>query len=238
MASDVSRLEWERCVKSFSVRSSSLPQSYPSPPFVAPWRGQSGGVPYGPPGLTGQQRRTREPSRAGPRAGKRSARPGTPPPATSAPGRGSVGVWVPASTAAPPVPTGSQGARVTPSRARRTPVPVRTQSWDGRAACLCDQEDAMPWPTTPVGSASGSHGPPTGPGAPGHTCPPRARLSPRTPLPARAPTHRTTVSSAHLRFGGVWWLSIVRSALEPDSQVVQPRGGAGKEAHTQGPAPA
>ena len=102
-------------------------------------------MPYGPPGLTGQQRRTREPSRAGPRAGKRSARPGTPPPATSAPGR----VWDPASTAAPPVPTGSQGAQVPPSRARRTPVPVRMQSWDGRAACLCDQEDAMPWPTIP-----------------------------------------------------------------------------------------
>ena len=67
-----------------------------------PWGGhqQKGGAavrhspspsPYGPPGLTGQQRRTRGPSPAGPRAGKRSARPGTPPPATSAPGRGSVG---------------------------------------------------------------------------------------------------------------------------------------------------
>ena len=62
--------------------------------------------------------------------------------------------------------------------------------------------------------------------------------APPTPLPARAPTHRTTVSSAHLRFGGVWWLSIVHSALEPDSHVVQPRGGVGKEAHTRGPAPA
>ena len=62
--------------------------------------------------------------------------------------------------------------------------------------------------------------------------------APAHTLPARAPTHRTTVSSAHLRFGGVRWLSIVRSALEPDSQVVQPRGGAGKEAHTRGPAPA
>ena len=51
-----------------------------------------------------------------------------------------VGVRDPASTAAPPVPTGIQGARVPPSRARRTPVPVRTQLWDGRAA---------PWPTTP-----------------------------------------------------------------------------------------
>ena len=61
------------------------------PPPLPPWRGQSGGVPYGPQGLTGQQHRTREPSRAGPRAGKRSARSGTPPPATNAPGRGSVG---------------------------------------------------------------------------------------------------------------------------------------------------
>ena len=43
---------------------------------------------------------------------------------------------------------------------------------------------------------------------------------------------------AHLRFGGVWRLSTVRSALEPDSQAVQPRGGAGKEAHPRGPAPA
>ena len=63
----------------------------PPPPPPLPWRGQSGGVPYGPLGLAGQQRCTREPSRAGPRAGKRSARPGTPPPATSAPGRGSAG---------------------------------------------------------------------------------------------------------------------------------------------------
>ena len=86
---------------------------------------------------------------------------------------------------------------------------------------------------SPVGSASGSHGLPIGPGAP-----PTRKAGPLpTPLPARAPTHRTTVSSAHLRFGWVWWLSIVRSALEPDSQVVQPRRGAGKEAHTRGPAP-
>ena len=70
-------------------------------------------------------------------------------------------------------------------------------------------------------------------------CPARsAPDSPAQALPARTPTHRTTVSSAHQRFGGVWWLSIVRSALEPDSQVVQPRGGAGKDAHTRGPAPA
>ena len=62
----------------------------PPPPFPN-WRGQSGGVPYGAPGLTGQQRRTQETSQAGPRAGKRSARLGTPPPATSVPGRGSVG---------------------------------------------------------------------------------------------------------------------------------------------------
>ena len=82
--------------------------------------------------------------------------------------------------------------------------------------------------------------PATPPPPPTNTCPPRARPSPHPhPCPrARAPTHRTTVSSAHPRFGGVWWLSIVRSALEPDSQVVQPRGGAGKEAHTRGPAPA
>ena len=39
-----------------------------------------------------------------------------------------VGVWDPASTAAPPVPTGSQGARVPPSRAWRTPVHVRTHT--------------------------------------------------------------------------------------------------------------
>ena len=57
-------------------------------------------------------------------------------------------------------------------------------------------------------------------------------------LAARTPTHRTTVSSAHQRFGGVWWLSIVRSALEPDSQVVQPCGRTGKDAHTRGAAPA
>ena len=70
-------------------------------------------------------------------------------------------------------------------------------------------------------------------------CPARsAPDSPAQALPARTPTNRTTVSSAHQRFGGVWWLSIVRSALEPDSQVVQPRGGAGKDAHTRGPAPA
>ena len=70
-------------------------------------------------------------------------------------------------------------------------------------------------------------------------CPARsAPDSPAQALPARMPTHRTTVSSAHQRFGGVWWLLIVRSALEPDSQVVQPRGGAGKHAHTRKPAPA
>ena len=92
---------------------------------------------------------------------------------------------------------------------------------------------------SPVGSASGSHGLPhrawsTRP----HLPPTRKAQPPPTPLPARAPTHRTTASFAHLRFGGVWWLSIVRSAFQPDSQVVQPRGGAGKEAHTRGPSPA
>ena len=91
-------------------------------------------------------------------------------------------MWDPASTAAPPLPTGNQGARVPPSRARRTPVPVRTLSWDGRAACLCDQEDAMPWPTTQRQAPTAC---PTRPGAPGHTCPPHARPSPR-PHPARA----------------------------------------------------
>ena len=163
---------------------SHLPTSAP-PPF--PWRGQSGGVPYGPQGLTGQQRRTREPSWAGPKAGKRSARPGTPPPATSAQ---AVGVWDLASTAAPPVPIGSQGARVPPNRARRTPVPVRTQSWDGRVACLCDQEDAMPWPTTPRwAQRQAPMACPTGTGAPGHTCPPRARPSPRPHPCPRARLH-------------------------------------------------
>ena len=144
--------------------------------------------PYGPSGLTGQQRRTREPSRAGPRAGKHSARPGTPPPATSAPG---LGVWDLASTAAPLVPTGSQGARALPSRARRTPVPVRTQSWDRRAVCLCDQEDAMPWPTTPrwaqrlapMASPPGlEHQATLAPHAQGPAPPP----SPRTPARRRA----------------------------------------------------
>ena len=93
----------------------------------------------------------------------------------------------------------------------------------------------MPWPTTPqwaqrqgpMASPPGlEHQATLAPHAQGPAPPP----SPRTP--ARAPTHRTMVSSAHLRFGGVWWLSTVRSALEPDSQVVQPRGGTGKEAHT------
>ena len=71
------------------------------------------------------------------------------------------------------------------------------------------------------------------------SCPARsAPDSPAQALPARTPTHRTTVSSAHQRFGGVWWLSIVRSPLEPDSQVVQPRDGAGKDANIRGPAPA
>ena len=45
----------------------------------------------------------------------------------------------------------------------------------------------MPWPTTPRWAQRGAPmASPTGPGAPGHTCPPRARPSPRTPLPARA----------------------------------------------------
>ena len=42
-------------------------------------------------------------------------------------------------------------------------------------------------------------------------------------------THRTTVSPAHQRSGEAWRLSTVRSALERDSRVVQPRGGAGKD---------
>ena len=105
----------------------------------------------------------------------------------------------------------------------------------------------MPWPTTPrwaqrqapMASPPGLEYQATlAPHAQGPAPPPSPRTPAPTPLPARAPTHRTTVSSAHLRFGGVWWLSTVRSALEPDSQVVQPRDGAGKEAHTRGPAPA
>ena len=89
--------------------------------------------------------------------------------------------------AAPPVPIGSQGAQVPPSPARCTPVPVLTQSWDGRAACLCDQEDGMPWPTTPrwaqhqapMASPPGlehqaTHAPHTQGPAPAHT-PARAR---------------------------------------------------------------
>ena len=107
-----------------------------------------------------------------------------------------VGVRDPASTAAPPVPTGSQGARVPPSRARRTPVSVRTQSWDGRAACLCDQEDAMPWPTTPRwAQRRAPMACPTGPGAPGHTCPPHARPSPR---PHPCPRARLHTGRRHL----------------------------------------
>ena len=49
-------------------------------------------------------------------------------------------------------------------------------------------------------------------GRPGHRAPRTLHpAAPPTPLPARAPTHRTTVSSAHVRFGGVWWPSTVRS---------------------------
>ena len=42
------------------------------------------------------------------------------------------------------------------------------------------------------------------------------------------------MSPAYLRSGEVWWLSIVCSALEPDSQVIQPRGQAGKDARPRG----
>ena len=58
------------------------------------------------------------------------------------------------------------------------------------------------------------------------------------PLLARTHTYRTMVSPTHQRSGEVWWLSIVRSALEPDSHVVQPRGRAAKDAQIRDPAPA
>ena len=140
-----------------------------------------------PPGLMGQQRRTRNLPGQVPEQGsaQRAQGPLHMPPAPQA-----VGVWDPATMAAPPVPTGSQGARVPPSCARRTPVPVRTQSWDGRAACLCDQEDAMRWPTTPRwAQRQAPMASPTGPGAPGHTCPPCARPSPSA-QPTNAGGHR------------------------------------------------
>ena len=67
-------------------------QQTPAPPPPYPsWRGQSCGVPYGPQGIKGQQRRIRQPSRAVPIAGKPSARTRTLPLATSAPGRGTAG---------------------------------------------------------------------------------------------------------------------------------------------------
>ena len=103
----------------------------------------------------------------------------------------------------------------------------------------------MPWPTTPrwaqrqapmASPPRPEHQATLAPHAQGPAPPPSPRTHTHAPTPARAPTHRTTVSSAHLRFGGVWWLSTVRSALEPDSQVVQPCGGAGKEVRTRGPA--
>ena len=50
------------------------------------------------------------------------------------------------------------------------------------------------------------------------------------PFPECMHAHKTMVSPAHQRSGEVWRLSIVRSALEPDSQVVQLCGWAGKEA--------
>ena len=45
------------------------------------------------------------------------------------------------------------------------------------------------------------------------------------------------MSPAHQRSGGVWLLLIIGSPLDPDSQVNQPRGWAGKDAQTRGPAP-
>ena len=42
------------------------------------------------------------------------------------------------------------------------------------------------------------------------------------------------MSPAHQRSGEVWQLSIVGLALEPDSQVIQPRGRAGKDTQTRG----
>ena len=98
---------------------------------------------------------------------------------------------------APPVPTGSQGARVPPSRARRTPVHLRMQSWNGQAVCLCDMEETMPWPTTPRWAQR--HAPMASP--PGlehqatltpHTQGPTLPASPRTPARARAHTHART----------------------------------------------
>ena len=57
------------------------------------------------------------------------------------------------------------------------------------------------------------------------------------PPSPHAQTHRTTVSATHQRSGEVWRMLIVLSASEPDSQVVQPLGQAGKEAQAQDPAP-
>ena len=85
-----------------------------------------------------------------------------------------------------------------PSPPSNPPPPpcVRTQSWDGRAACLCDQEDAMPWPTTPRwAQRRAPMACPTGPGAPGHTCPPHARPSPR---PHPCPRARLHTGRRHL----------------------------------------
>ena len=65
-----------------------------------------------------------------------------------------------------------------------------TQSWDWRAACLCDQEDTMPWPTTPQwAQRRAPMACRSGPGAPGHTCPPHARPSPRPHPCLRARLH-------------------------------------------------
>ena len=62
------------------------------------------------------------------------------------------------------------------------------------------------------------------------TASPGSRARRPTPL-ARMPKHRT-VSAAHQRSSKVWWLSTVCSVFEPDSQVAQPRGRAGKDAQT------
>ena len=55
------------------------------------------------------------------------------------------------------------------------------------------------------------------------------------PFLGHTPTHRTTVSPAHRCSGEVWWLSTGRSALEPDSWAVQPRGGGRERTPTPEP---
>ena len=163
----------------------------PPPPRPPPRGGQSGSVPYGPPGLTGQQRRTRNHPRQVPGQGSalRALGPLRLPTAPQA-----VGVWDSASTAAPPVPFGSQEARVPPSCAQRTPVPVHSQSWDGQVVCPCDMEVARPWPNTPrwaqrkapLASPAGlEHQATLTP----HTRGPAPQPSPRTPTRAHTRTH-------------------------------------------------